>query len=192
MPSRVEPNYELKQWRAGATLPAYRNCSGSSSKCPCARRVRVRLLLWVRCFDLPFRGPAVVHKGPRLEQEKQNGSPLAPSRLPPFRRTLVFSCGLAPVRALFGLLLGPSPLSSVGRLTVVDYDYCLTDCRTTTWLHGTMHTCHAARLRTLVFSCVRTHRQSETGTGTSTSTGTSASAASVTQFACLALPRLAL
>lgn len=80
------------------------------SVCPWCRVVSA-CSFWVQCFDLPFRGEAVVYKG--LDRKKQNSSP--PSqlrsayRLPPGRHcrsqlcSSVCSCPL-----VAGSLLGPS------------------------------------------------------------------------------------
>lgn len=81
-------------------------CSGPwyvFTKSPRVRGVGARLLVWARCFDLPFRGVAAIHMG--LDREKHYGPgspPGAPSRLPPCR------CGIFSFSAVLLCLLVPS------------------------------------------------------------------------------------
>lgn len=172
--------------RPAAALAA-RSCSVAQGsryvhmKSPRVGFVGARLLVWARCFDLPFRGVAAIHMG--LDREKQNGSaspPAAPSGLPPCRCGIVVSqlCSCVCSCPLLALL-GPSPLvfrnwlAHSRSVLTVDARY-FAYCSRTTFLHSmyagavaTVARCHAAHLGTPVRVTKYAHRN----TGTSSSLG---------------------
>lgn len=158
------------------------NSGGRDAKSPRVRGVGARLLVWARCFDLPFRGVAAIHIG--LDRQKQNGPgspPAAPSRLPPCRCgtrvsqlcSCVCSCPLL-------ALLGPSPFSleigrpTVGSVLTVDTRY-FAYCSRTTFLHSmyagivqtvAIHAMQPIHLGTPVYVTGYARRNTGTGTGT--------------------------